>query len=97
MLLVNISCAAAHSRQYEVGTVYEYDYETSVLLNEPQPNPVSTAKDVGFRIRVKAEITPVWQHSTNDNEQLIQITVSNLHLFAFKCISNYTLRIASLY
>lgn len=69
--------AAAFSRQYEVGTAYEYSYETSVLLNEPQPNPVSTAKDVGFMLRVVAEVVPVWQHSSNANEQLLQIRVSS--------------------
>lgn len=65
----------AYTRQFEVGTLYMYGYETSVLLNEPQPLPVSTTKDVGFRVELTAEITPVWQHPTNSHEQILQLTV----------------------
>ncbi|XP_018019363.1 microsomal triacylglycerol transfer protein isoform X2 [Hyalella azteca] len=70
----------ALSRQYEVGTAYEYSYETSVLLNEPQPKPVSSAKDVGFKLRGKVQVTPVWQHSNNPHEQLLRITVESSKL-----------------
>ncbi|XP_068229870.1 microsomal triglyceride transfer protein large subunit isoform X2 [Palaemon carinicauda] len=69
--------APAFTRQFEVGTLYIYDYETSVLLNEPQAVPVSSAKDVGFRIEMKAEITPVWQHPSNNHEQILQLTVAS--------------------
>lgn len=67
--------APAYTRQFEVGTLYVYEYETSVLLNEPQPLPVSTAKDVGFKVELTAEVTPVWQHPSNTNEQILQLTV----------------------
>lgn len=56
-----------------------YEYETSVLLNEPQPLPVSTAKDVGFKVELTAEVTPVWQHPSNTNEQILQLTVSDIY------------------
>ncbi|XP_071534399.1 microsomal triglyceride transfer protein large subunit isoform X1 [Panulirus ornatus] len=69
--------APAFTRQYEVGTLYRYGYETSVLLNEPQALPVSTTKDVGFRVELTAEVTPVWQHPTNVHEQILQLTVVN--------------------
>ncbi|KAK3869563.1 hypothetical protein Pcinc_025147 [Petrolisthes cinctipes] len=72
---VLLSSYPAYSRQFEVGTLYMYGYETSVLLNEPQPLPVSTAKDVGFRVELAAEVTPVWQHPTNSHEQLLQLTI----------------------
>lgn len=68
----------AYSRQFEVGTLYTYVYETSVLLNEPQALPVSTAKDVGFRVELSAEVTPVWQHPGNAHEQILQLTVKRL-------------------
>lgn len=71
----------AYTRQFEVGTLYVYEYETSVLLNEPQPLPVSTAKDVGFKVELTAEVTPVWQHPTNNNEQILQLTVVTPKLF----------------
>ncbi|XP_045138824.1 microsomal triglyceride transfer protein large subunit-like isoform X1 [Portunus trituberculatus] len=72
---VLLSSYPAYTRQFEVGTLYVYEYETSVLLNEPQPLPVSTAKDVGFKVELTAEVTPVWQHPTNNNEQILQLTV----------------------
>ena len=53
--------------------MYEYKYNTSVLLNEPL---VSTAKDVGFNLRMKAQVSAVWQHPTNKNEKILRITVS---------------------
>nr|XP_045602720.1 microsomal triglyceride transfer protein large subunit-like [Procambarus clarkii] len=71
----HISLFSAYTRQFEVGTLYIYGYETSVLLNEPQPLPVSTTKDVGFRVELTAEVTPVWQHPTNAHEQILQLTV----------------------
>lgn len=79
MVVINdivIFSFTAFTRQYEVGTLYRYGYETSVLLNEPQPLPVSTTKDVGFRVELIAEVTPVWQHPTNVHEQILQLTVS---------------------
>ncbi|XP_042223362.1 microsomal triglyceride transfer protein large subunit-like isoform X3 [Homarus americanus] len=69
------SSIPAYTRQFEFGTLYMYGYETSVLLNEPQPLPVSTTKDVGFRVELTAELTPVWQHPTNAHEQVLQLTV----------------------
>lgn len=75
-MLIGHFVVAAYTRQFEVGTLYVYEYETSVLLNEPQPLPVSTAKDVGFKVELTAEVTPVWQHPSNTNEQILQLTVS---------------------
>ncbi|XP_063588373.1 microsomal triglyceride transfer protein large subunit-like isoform X1 [Penaeus indicus] len=72
---VLLSSYPAYSRQFEVGTLYTYVYETSVLLNEPQALPVSTAKDVGFRVELSAEVTPVWQHPGNAHEQILQLTI----------------------
>ncbi|KAG0704324.1 Microsomal triglyceride transfer protein large subunit [Chionoecetes opilio] len=77
---VLLSSYPAYTRQFEVGTLYVYEYETSVLLNEPQPLPVTslpgpTAKDVGFKVELTAEVTPVWQHPSNTNEQILQLTV----------------------
>ena len=74
----------AHTRQFEVGTLYVYEYETAVLVNEPQPLPISTPKDVGFKVALTAEVTPVWQHPSNTNEQILQLTVS-YHTQHSKC------------
>lgn len=74
---VLLSSYPAFTRQFEVGTLYIYDYETSVLLNEPQAVPASSAKDVGFRVEMKAELTPVWQHPNNNNEQILQLTITS--------------------
>jgi len=76
LLLAGTLCsqapAAAHS-QYEVGTVYQYQYTTEVLLNEPQALPESSPKDVGFRLKMGAELTAVWQHHSNPGEKIIQV------------------------
>ncbi|KAK7021851.1 hypothetical protein SK128_009107 [Halocaridina rubra] len=73
---VLLSSYPAYSRQFEVGTLYIYDYETSVLLNEPQSVHIPSTKNVGFKVEMKAEITPVWQHPTNTQEQILQLTVA---------------------
>ena len=53
--------------------MYQYQYTTEVLLNEPQPLPVSSPKDVGFRLRMGVELTTVWQHHADPTEKIIQV------------------------
>lgn len=63
--------------QYQLGGVYQYDYETSVLLNDPQQSSPSKQKDVGFNLQLKAEVASVWQNPTDAEEQILKLTVRN--------------------
>lgn len=73
-----LSSYPAYSRQFEVGTNYKFAYESSVLLNEPRPDP--SPKDVGFKVELTAEVTPVWQHPSNGLEQILKLQVSGPQL-----------------
>lgn len=49
-------CVAAHStKQYELGTTYQYEYNAAVLLNEPPPTLIGNSTrfkgaDVGYQV-----------------------------------------------
>lgn len=77
-ILLVVITFCAYSRQFEVGTNYKFAYESSVLLNEPRPDP--SPKDVGFKVELTAEVTPVWQHPSNGLEQILKLQVSGPQL-----------------
>lgn len=65
---------AASTKNYELGTVYSYDYTLQLEMSEPTENvpnaaPVST---VGYKIITKVEIQPVWEKGS---DSLVQIKV----------------------
>ncbi|CAL4123222.1 unnamed protein product [Meganyctiphanes norvegica] len=78
LFLLPLLSLASYTRQFEVGTNYKFAYESSVLLNEPRPDP--SPRDVGFKVELTAEVTPVWQHPSNGNEQILKLQVAKPQL-----------------
>lgn len=64
--------AAGGSQLFEPTTVLNYDYESTLLLNEPQPR---TGKDVGYQVSGKLKVECVWQLGSSSNK-LLKVTVS---------------------
>lgn len=65
--------SAASTRQYEVGTTYDYSYQTTVLLNEAAPK----GKDVGYQITASVRVGTLWQNTANPAEKIVRIEVSS--------------------
>ncbi|XP_046440160.1 microsomal triglyceride transfer protein large subunit-like [Daphnia pulex] len=73
---------ATSTRQYELGTTYNYHYTAAVLLNEAQPlfsqNSTKTkGTDVGYQVAATVELTPVWQNPSNTANMLFELLMSN--------------------
>ncbi|XP_054269339.1 microsomal triacylglycerol transfer protein isoform X2 [Macrosteles quadrilineatus] len=63
--------AAGGSQLFEPTTVLNYDYESTLLLNEPQPR---TGKDVGYQVSGKLKVECVWQLGSSSNK-LLKVTL----------------------
>lgn len=66
---------AASAKNYEIGSVYTYDYVLGLELNEPSsevdPKSVST---VGYKILSQVTVRPVWQQEPGGSIFEIQVS-----------------------
>lgn len=68
-VLLSSSAAAANSRLLELGSSQNFDYTTTVLLNEAG----GLGKSVGYRILAGVDISVVWESGHN---KLLRFSVS---------------------
>lgn len=72
-VLLSSSVAAGNSRIFEHGTGQSYQYESTVILNEPAG---TVGKDVGYQILADVSVAVVWQSSENKYNKLLEFEVS---------------------
>ncbi|XP_067124270.1 microsomal triglyceride transfer protein large subunit-like isoform X2 [Centruroides vittatus] len=66
---------------YEVGTVYNYRYTSSVSLNEITKEE-DFAKNVDFKISSEVQLVPLWQDNRNPNEKLLRLKLKEIQINA---------------
>lgn len=87
LLILAVFCSlcqqapATKTWQYELGTTYNYDYMTAVLMNEPTPLSGSNSSkvkgtDVGYQITASVDLTSVWQDPSDSTHILLEVLMT---------------------
>lgn len=80
-LLLILAVFSSKAWQFELGTTYNYEYTTAVLMNEPAPlsgSNSSKAKgtDVGYQITASVDLTSVWQDPHDPTHILLELSMN---------------------
>lgn len=71
-LLNGFIVPASPSATYDVGVTYNYQYVTTVALNEPD---TSRAKNVTFQVKADVAVSSVWHNPIIPTENILRLHV----------------------